>query len=219
MKIIKDYVAPAFILIVSFFIWSSSNLGMSLFFFILVSGTFGWIYLKFSDSLDSARKLIISSICAFPLLFAYWGGAGPFFVGLIISFITYLVLRMHVPEFKNGNVSVMLSGKSVTKKPFQAKRPYFAGKDGQLEVGGHIITNPMTYVVDSKEFNGFDASLLCLKRRIERSQQDQSQSLPYWPQLSDCNPSQVGLYLEWMANCKRRSKIAPPGGRLKIVPL
>jgi uncharacterized tellurite resistance protein B-like protein len=93
------------------------------------------------------------------------------------------------------------------KSAFTKSQPYFAGKGTKIELGGYIINDPMTYIVDSKTYEDYDASLLCLRRLIAPPQLSDQRTLPYWPRLSDTDASQLGDYINWMATGKKDSHI------------
>lgn len=68
-----------------------------------------------------------------------------------------------------------------------------------MEVFGHKLVEPLVYVVDRVSFRGADASLICLRRRIEPPRIEPPKSLGYWPQLAEVEPHQLGRYVQWLA--------------------
>ncbi|RPJ75708.1 MAG: hypothetical protein EHM20_08505, partial [Alphaproteobacteria bacterium] len=62
---------------------------------------------------------------------------------------------------------------------------------------------PLIYVADCKSLDDFDASLLCLRSKIDPPRTDSGRSLPYWPQLCNCEPYQVGNYIHWLCSGRK----------------
>ena len=92
--------------------------------------------------------------------------AGSILVSLILWGIFWLFFRQQRPAIKvRSGVSRQVDSpiSPILKKQ---PKPYFAGKGSHLDVGGYLLKDPMIYVVDSREYGDFDASLLCLKRTI-----------------------------------------------------
>lgn len=77
--------------------------------------------------------------------------------------------------------------------------PEFLGIGQRITIAGRTLTDPLIYVADCARMDGFDASLLCLRRSVAAPASEPPKSLGYWPQLGDAKPHQVGNYLQWLA--------------------
>lgn len=149
-----------------------------------------------------SRQLFGTALLTSCLSAAILGGieyfAGSILVSLILWGIFWLIFRQQRPPVKVRSVVSRQADLPSVQFSKKQPKPYFAGKGSHLDVGGYLLQDPMIYVVDSREYGDFDASLLCLKRTISPPRKDQAQTLPYWPRLSDCEPHQVAHYLHWL---------------------
>jgi len=85
--------------------------------------------------------------------------------------------------------------------------PVFLGIGQRLEVAGWTLTDPLIYVADCARMDGFDASLLCLRRVIAAPAWEPPKALGYWPQLGEVKPHQVGNYLQWLAGGRQHPEM------------
>lgn len=86
---------------------------------------------------------------------------------------------------------------SATSRPLV--QPTFAGRGARVVMGPYKLVDPLIYIVDCEVYPDFDASLLCLRRRIDAPRPEPPKALGYWPRLSEIKPYQVGNYLDWHA--------------------
>ena len=107
------------------------------------------------------------------------------------------------PRIWSGVIKPLISSleASPAGRP-ESATPYFAGPGTTVEVGGYVLRDPLIYVADTDIVANYDASLLCLRRRIAPPKQEPPKSLGYWPQLEEVEPYQVGNYVHWLANGK-----------------
>lgn len=103
------------------------------------------------------------------------------------------------PAVRKGESGALGTARTPSVQVRVGVTPQFVGQGQSIAVAGYSLADPLIYVADCTINSHFDASLLCLRRRIDPPQPEPPKSLGYWPQLGELKPYQVGIYLEWLA--------------------
>lgn len=206
MKKAWGYIGLAFILLGFLYVWISVNFGASLIFVAFASGIIGGLCLKQNYDLIFAKRFLAGTACSIAFLCGYYWGFQAFMIGAIISAAGYVIIHFKYKGidgiYKNNDASQEQLG-SATNRIATGNKPYFAGPETKLKVVGYELVDPLIYVADCKAIDDFDASLLCMRRKIDPPRADLGRSLPYWPQLCNCEPYQVGNYLYWLCSGRK----------------
>jgi uncharacterized tellurite resistance protein B-like protein len=191
--------------------------------------TISSLFLALKYQVTFAKCLLISSFLILCCALGHYWGAKAFWYSLFIATAGSLFLWITAIDTDKQEKNVNKTIKQIFAKPksyysknsvinypseqgplksaerFKSKpQPYFAGKGTKIELGGYVINDPLTYIVDSKTYEDYDASLLCLRRLIAPPQIFSDQrTLPYWPRLSDTDATQLGNYIDWMATGRK----------------
>jgi len=206
MKRIWEYLGIGFILVGFLYIWISANFGASLVFLAVASGIIGGICLKQNYDLIFTKRLLVVTACSIALVCGYYWGFQAFVIGTVISIIGYAIIHFKykgIDGVYENNQTYQEESGLTTNRIVTGSKPYFAGPGTKLKVAGYELVDPLIYVVDCKDMDDFDASLLCMRRKIDSPRADLGRSLPYWPQLCNCEPYQVGNYLYWICNGRK----------------
>lgn len=155
------------------------------------------------------KPLILILIVA--VILGMIGGMGASAVSLILGIVIYLAVKSSKSK-KQVRPAPVASIKITVEPPkpptkHNSPKPYFVGPGASISVGGCDLLEPLIYVVDSASCKDFDASVLELRRRIEKPKVEYGRTLPYWPKLSEAEPYQVGTYLHWLVSGRKDPNI------------
>jgi hypothetical protein len=182
------------------------NFGASLIFLAFASGIFGGLCLKQNYDLIFTKMLLAGTACSIALICGYYWGFQAFVVGSIISIIGYAIIHFKfkgIDGLYENNQTYQEESSLTANRIASGSKPYFAGPGTKLKIAGYELVDPLIYVADCKALDDFDASLLCIRRKIDPPRTDLNRSLPYWPQLCNFEPYQVGIYLYWLCSGRK----------------
>jgi len=206
MKKVLEYLGLGLISTSFLCIWVSINIGASLVFLAFTSGIIGALCLELNYDLIFTKRLLAGTACSIALMCGYYWGFQAFVIGSVVSIIGYSIIHFKskgVDSSYKNNQTYQEKPSLTTNRITTGNKPYFAGPGTKLKVAGYELVDPLIYVADCKSLDDFDASLLCIRRKIDPPRTDLGHSLPYWPQLCNCEPCQVGNYLYWLCNGRK----------------
>ncbi|HBG25602.1 MAG: hypothetical protein A2Y10_04870 [Planctomycetes bacterium GWF2_41_51] len=198
------------VLFVSCFIlfWILASFSASIYFITFLMGLVSILFLRHKFIITFSKKILLTVLFLICFIIGYEKGMQFFFQSMLVFGVVGVLIWKFIKDPNKGiSMKTAFSSVEIIKKIISKPQPYFLGKGTKIEIGGYILEDPLIYVVDSKTYEEFDASLLCLRQPVGFPQQTNQRTLPYWPSLSNADPNQVATYVNWLATGRKDPNI------------